>query len=68
MKGSDADEDKGNDKLRHGPCNVQYKLVEQCAAAKRLIEDKQKLEECPNETDLLIRCIGKHPKFFHSHS
>ncbi|KAI2507523.1 hypothetical protein MHU86_6911 [Fragilaria crotonensis] len=55
-----------NRKIEEGPCAVEFELVAQCAQHKGLKDPKRKLESCPSETDRLIRCINKHPKFLYT--
>lgn len=54
------------DKLRDGPCSEIYEKLNACTNKSKARFGKKQLEECPSETDMLIKCIGKHPLYFHS--
>jgi hypothetical protein len=54
-----------NSKLREGPCATQYELLQRCQAGKRIVKPSNAMTLCVSETDLLIRCVHKHPAFFH---
>jgi hypothetical protein len=51
-------------KLADGPCAKQHEWLEKCAEKKRVINEKQKMQNCPSETDRLIKCIAKYPLYF----
>jgi len=54
------------EKLRSGPCAEVYFQLEKCAKDKNIDsrKHKEKLTACPNETDLLIKCMNKNPLHF----
>jgi GCK domain len=59
----------GGDKLRDGPCQQEYIALEKCAQSKQnpneaTLNEKDRMQACPSQTDRLIRCIHKHPRFF----
>ena len=54
------------DKIKQGPCAQQFEWLETCARRKNVINQKQQLQACPNETDHLIKCTRKHPLYFQS--
>jgi hypothetical protein len=58
---------KPTDKLRDGPCSGVYELVDKCAESKGVdvSKHKEKLQSCPSETDALIKCMNKNPKYFY---
>lgn len=60
--------DRGKSKLLDGPCSEVYKLLGKCAIEKGIDVNnmKMKLEACPSETDGLIKCMNKNPKYFFS--
>ena len=45
------------DKLRDGPCAHYYKLLMACSDRKDAVYGKKTMEACPDETDLLLRCV-----------
>ena len=53
-----------NNKLKDGPCAQQYEWLEECAAKKQALYEKEKMQSCPSETDRLIKCIARHPLYF----
>ena len=55
------------DKLRDGPCSSVYELLEKCAESKgiNMANNREKLQSCPTETDALIKCVNKNPKYFY---
>mmetsp|Transcript_15099 Transcript_15099/g.17240 ORF Transcript_15099/g.17240 Transcript_15099/m.17240 type:complete len:86 (+) Transcript_15099:63-320(+) len=57
----------GGNKLKNGPCSSMYNRLEQCAMSKNidLRNHKKKLSSCPAQTDLLIKCMNKHPQYFY---
>jgi len=55
-------------KLKDGPCAMQFEWLEKCAQNKRLTTEKQKMQSCPSETDRLIRCMHRHPLYFQKDS
>ena len=61
-------QDRGKSKLLDGPCSEVYKLLGKCAMEKGIDVNnmKMKLEACPSETDGLIKCMNKNPKYFFS--
>ena len=58
----------GPDKLRDGPCAKEFAYLSACAKRKGVVNNKQQMQACPSETDLLIRCINKNPLYFHGES
>ena len=61
---SSATPDGGVDKLREGPCAHYYVLLMACSDKKDAVYGKKTLEACPNETDLLLKCVHKNPAYF----
>lgn len=61
----DNKKNEGSDKLREGPCRKVYALLEKCHKDRK-IPLEQAMTVCVNEADLLIRCVHKHPAYFHS--
>jgi hypothetical protein len=62
---SEARQDQtGDDPVRDGPCAKNFSLLKECAQRKGVRNEKQQLQACPSETDLLIRCVNKHPLYF----
>ena len=64
-----------NDKLRHGPCQNQFQLLEKCRSQHATAvqkgrtaqaQNRKTLSLCVSETDLLIACVKKHPLVFQS--
>jgi hypothetical protein len=55
-------------KLKDGPCAKQFEWLEKCAQRKQSVTEKQKMQSCPSETDLLIRCMHRHPLYFQKES
>ena len=55
-----------NNKLLNGPCAEPYELLQQCQQSKKIIKASNAMTICVSETDLLIRCIKKHPLYFSS--
>jgi hypothetical protein len=53
-----------DDKLRNGPCAKQYKNLRHCQVTKQ-VRDATNFQLCVSETDEIIRCVHKHPLFFH---
>jgi hypothetical protein len=53
-----------DDKLRNGPCHETFALLEGCRKAKNVQRATNALTYCVSETDLLIRCIRRHPAYF----
>lgn len=55
------------DKLRDGPCSEVFLQLEMCAQSKGvdMKNHKLKLMTCPSDTDRLIKCMNKNPKFFY---
>ena len=53
-------------KLKDGPCSKTFELLEACAIRKGVARnnEKDRMQACPSETDLLIKCIRKNPLFF----
>ena len=53
-------------KLKDGPCSKVFELLEACANRKGVARESEKdrMQACPSETDVLIRCIHKNPLFF----
>jgi ureidoglycolate hydrolase len=64
MNGSTQDKPKNHDKINDGPCAQQFAALEECAKTKDPRRYRTKLQACPAETDLLIKCINKHPLYF----
>jgi len=56
---------RGN-KLADGPCSKAYERLEACAMRRGVARENEKdrMQACPSETDVLIRCIHKNPLFF----
>ena len=52
------------DKLRDGPCGHYYKLLMACSDRKDAVYGKRTMEACPDETDLLLKCVHKNPLYF----
>mmetsp|Transcript_6521 Transcript_6521/g.16528 ORF Transcript_6521/g.16528 Transcript_6521/m.16528 type:complete len:86 (-) Transcript_6521:183-440(-) len=57
------------DKLRDGPCRVEYKALDSCASKRQRpdeaqMTEKERMQACPSQTDRLIKCIHRHPLFF----
>jgi hypothetical protein len=63
MADSEQSESQEN-KLIDGPCAKQHEWLEKCAERKHVINEKQKMQSCPSETDRLIKCIAKYPLYF----
>eukprot|EP00984_Skeletonema_dohrnii_P021497 scaffold10755_cov123-Skeletonema_dohrnii-CCMP3373.AAC.8 len=56
-----------SNKLRDGPCAEHYFELEKCAIEKNITTSHmKKMASCPRQTDHLIKCMKKHPNFFHS--
>jgi hypothetical protein len=53
-------------KLEDGPCAKPFELLEACAIRKGITRsnEKHRMQACPSETDVLIKCINKNPLFF----
>ena len=54
-------------KLKDGPCSKPFERLEACATRKgigRNNNEKDRMQACPSETDVLIKCIHKNPLFF----
>ena len=69
MEQTDVNSEKGKgDMLRDGPCSKEFDALEACGKRLRLSRniEKDRMEACPSETDILIKCIKKNPLFFHS--
>jgi GCK domain len=58
------DENNEKDKLRNGPCHETFALLDGCRKAKNVQKASNALTFCVSETDLLIRCIRRHPAYF----
>ena len=58
---------KQPDKLAEGPCALPYEQIIKCAEKKgvNVSKHKLKMQACPSETDALIKCMNKHPKYFY---
>ena len=56
--------DEGEDKLRDGPCSHHYSMLMACSDRKDAVYGKKTMEACPSETDLLLKCVHKHPAYF----
>lgn len=54
-------------KLNNGPCADTYALLEKCKVNLGIQHKSGKVAMalCVSETDLLIKCIKKHPLHFH---
>jgi hypothetical protein len=68
-----GDRNGEKDKLRDGPCRIEYKSLEVCASKKQRpdeapMTEKERMQACPSQTDRLIKCIHRHPLFFQSPS
>ena len=55
-----------DDKLSKGPCAKQYEWLQTCAAKNQARNPKEQMQSCPSETDRLIKCVHRHPKYFQS--
>jgi hypothetical protein len=55
-------------KFEDTPCEQEYNWLQECAIRKGLVPSsfspKEQLQNCPSETDHLIRCIHRHPRVF----
>jgi hypothetical protein len=56
------------DRLQEGPCADIYQLLQACRNDKRITRHDRALTLCVSETDLLIKCIHRHPAYFSSSS
>jgi hypothetical protein len=67
---------KTNNKLKNSPCSRQFQLLEACGKRNGLLSnsndtsnnnyEKDRMQACPSETDILIECIHKNPLYFQS--
>ena len=71
---------KPNNPLKDGPCSKQFQLLEACGERNSLLSsnsndnnnnnnnnnEKDRMQACPSETDILIKCIHKNPLYFQS--
>jgi len=62
---STMEQQNDDQKLREGPCSKQYTLLKQCQSTRGIKRAANALTYCVSETDLLIRCVHRHPRFFH---
>lgn len=55
-----------SNKLVDGPCSKPYEMLEACAIRKDVATktEKDRMQSCPSETDVLIKCINRNPLFF----
>jgi len=63
--GGNRNGEKAN-KIKSNPCSKIFELLEACAIRKGVARnnEKDRMQACPSETDVLIKCIHKNPLFF----
>jgi len=65
---NNSNREKVGNKLKDGPCSKEFLLLETCGKRKGLSSDSEKvrMQACPSNTDVLIKCIHKNPLYFQS--